>query len=539
MITCLKHLINFIKFTFVNSNLFNCPMNQFFFTFLLFVVSSFNFSFGQIDGDNIFEENQIITIEINFSQTNFWDSLENNYNTASYMKADLVLTDTTGVYSFADIGVRLKGNSSYGHPGDKKAFKIDFNEYVTGQNYDGLKKLNFSNGFKDPSFMREKLFFDLCRQVGVPAPRSNFANVYFNGIHWGFYAVIEQIDDRFLDWRILDDNGNLFKAGDNFGGGPGGGGGNEANLKHYGTNQVDYEDRYELKTNETANDWSDLIAFTDFIDNSSASTFESDLENHIEINEYISSVALDNLFSNLDSYTESARNYYIYHNLTSDKWEWIKWDGNETFGSYGGQAVSDMTMLPINFVGNNRPLLENLFNSQQLYDQYKSELCYLLENYFNSSYMDSKIDAIKNLIQSAVYADINKMYSDANFNSIIENNITVGGGPGGGVMYGLKSFIEDKNTYVSSVLNCASFTSIYNQENTNNINLYPNPTNNGITLDIEGYNGLVNVEVYDFTGKLLKTTTNTTISMQEYAKGIYLFKVAYGDRTQELKVVKE
>ena len=33
----------------------------------------------------------------------------------------------------------------------------------------------------------------------------------------------EQIDDQFLDWRILDDDGNLFKAGDNFGGGMGGG----------------------------------------------------------------------------------------------------------------------------------------------------------------------------------------------------------------------------------------------------------------------------------------------------------------------------
>ena len=513
-------------------------MNKFNFSFLasFFLISSI--SNAQIDGDNIFAENQIITIELNFSQTNFWDSLENNYNTASYMKADLILTDSTGVYSFTEIGVRLKGNSSYGHPGNKKSFKIDFNEYVTGQNYDGLKKLNFSNGFKDPSFMREKLFFDLCQEVGVPAPRSNFANVYFNGTLWGFYSVIEQIDDQFLDWRILDDNGNLFKAGDNFGGGPGGGG-NEADLKHYGTNQVDYEDRYELKTNETANDWSDLIALTDFIDNSSAAVFESDLENYIEINEYISSAALDNLFSNLDSYTESARNYYIYHNLTSNKWEWIKWDGNETFGTYGGQGVSDMTTMPINFVGNNRPLLENLFNSQQLYELYKSELCYLLENYFNASYMDSKIDAIKNLIQTAVYADVNKMYTDANFNNIIENNISVGGGPGGGVMYGLKSFIEDKNTYVNSVLNCASFTSIYNQENTTNISLYPNPTNNLITLDIEGYNGAVNVEVYDFTGKRLKTATNTTISMSEYAKGIYVFKVAYGSKVELLKVVKD
>ncbi|MBG16306.1 MAG: hypothetical protein CL853_08140, partial [Crocinitomicaceae bacterium] len=85
--------------------------------------------------------------------------------------------------------------------------------------------------------------------------------------------------------------------------------------------------------------------------------------------------------------------------------------------------------------------------------------------------------------------------------------------------------------------NCFSTTSILEQ--TNSISLYPNPTNNLITLDIEGYNGLVNVEVYDLTGKLLQTTKNTTISMGEYAKGIYVFKVAYGDGGEKLKVVKE
>jgi len=71
------------------------------------------------------------------------------------------------------------------------------------------------------------------------------------------------------------------------------------------------------------------------------------------------------------------------------------------------------------------------------------------------------------------------------------------------------------------------------------LNVFPNPTNNLITLDIEGYNGPINVEVYDIQGKRLKTTTTTIISMEEFAKGIYVFKVAYGDGTQELKVVKE
>ena len=61
----------------------------------------------------------------------------------------------------------------------------------------------------------------------MPAPRASFADVTFNGVPWGFYTVVEQIDDQFLDWNILEDDGNLFKAGDNFGGGGGpGGGGN-------------------------------------------------------------------------------------------------------------------------------------------------------------------------------------------------------------------------------------------------------------------------------------------------------------------------
>lgn len=484
-------------------------------------------SLAQIDGDNIFDHNQIITIELNFAQTNFWDSLENNYNTASYMKADLILTDSTGVYSFNDVGVRLKGNSSMGHPGDKKSFKIDFNEYISGQNYDGLKKLNFSNGFKDPSCMREKLFFDFCQTVGVPAPRANFANVYFNGTLWGFYTVIEQIDDQFLDWRILDDDGNLFKAGDNFGGGPGGGGGNEADLMHYGNNQVDYQDRYELKTNETANDWSDLISFTDFINNSSAAQFENDLGNYLEINQYISSAAIDNLFSNLDSYTESARNYYIYHNLTTDKWQWIKWDGNETFGTYGGQAVANMTQLPIDFHGNNRPLLENIFNSQLLYSQYQSQLCYLLENYFNSSYMNPKIDAIKSLIQDAVYADVNKMYSDAHFNNIIENNTSVGGGPGGN-MYGLKSFIEDKNNFANGELNCTAFTSI-NNHNQVPVKLYPNPFQTTISVQINDKK-LSELVIYNSIGKQVYNTSihqmnSLELQLNFLAKGIYFIHI--------------
>ena len=122
---------------------------------------------GQIAGANLFGTNQVITVRLNFNQPAFWDSLIANYSTETDMVCSaLEIIDNQGIHTFSNVNVRLKGNSSYGHPGNKKSFKIDLNDYVIGQNYDGLKKLNFNNCFKDPTFMREKLFFELSNVVG-------------------------------------------------------------------------------------------------------------------------------------------------------------------------------------------------------------------------------------------------------------------------------------------------------------------------------------------------------------------------------------
>jgi hypothetical protein len=483
---------------------------------------------AQIDGDNIFAQTQIITIELQFSQPGYWDSLVANYNTKDYMRADLTLTDSTGTYTFDDVGVRLKGNSSYGHPHNKKSFKIDFNEYVKGQNYDGLKKLNFSNGFKDPTLMREKIFFDVCREAGVPAPRANFANVYCNDTLKGFFTVIEQIDDQFLDWRIGDDDGNLFKAGDNFGGGPGSPPGDEADLVYYGTAQSAYEDRYELKTNETENDWSDLIQFIDFINNSSSSDFENQLGNKLELTEFLRSAALDNLFSNLDSYTGSSRNYYLYHNLSTDKWEWIKWDGNEAFGSYrmGGPAGGpDLIALPLKYRAPNRPLLERIFNSPVLYPQYLTELCSITQNYFHPAYLNSKILACKSLIQSSVYADGNKMYSNADFDTNVANNLVVSGGPMGMTIYGLQSFVQQRSSYVSGAVDCTLYTDIADAFAEASL-LYPNPAAGSTLISWQNI-PLQSLRLIDVMGQELyresvNGKTEVELDLSRLSAGIYL-----------------
>ena len=92
--------------------------------------------------------------------------------------------------------------------------------------------------------------------------------------------------------------------------------------------------------------------------------------------------------------------------------------------------------------------------------------------------------------------------------------------------------------------NCNYNNSCYNfatsiEESSHSLILYPNPTNNLIQIEIENYYGSFEAELYDFTGKLLETTNKTSFSLADYPRGIYLLKLAYGDRVEQLKVVKE
>ena len=110
------------------------------FLFLASLLSPFWLQ-AQIDGDNIFSVDQVISVNLDFPQANFWTQLQDNYSADQneYIVAFLTLTDISGTHAIDSVGVRLKGNSSYSHPGTKKSFKIDFNKYISGQNYDGLK----------------------------------------------------------------------------------------------------------------------------------------------------------------------------------------------------------------------------------------------------------------------------------------------------------------------------------------------------------------------------------------------------------------
>lgn len=495
--------------------------------FILILFAGVSLAYGQNPGDQIFEIPQILTVDLQFDQPGFWDSLVANYATETYMAADVTITDATGTYVFPDIAIRLKGNSSYGHPGNKKSFKIDFNKYVDGQDYDGLIKLNFSNNFKDPTFMRENIMLSISNDAGVPASRYAYANVYMNGTFWGFYGVMEQIDDDFLNTHFGNSSENLFKAGAAFGMGTA-----SADLHYYGTDTASYSERYSLENNAAVNDWTDLFDLTYFIDNSSDADFAAQLGDHFNVDILMKSLALDNVFANLDSYINSARNYYIYHDPDTGNWQWIKWDCNEAFGTYsgggpGGGGVTDMTTLEPDYYVLDRPLLERILNIPETRNTYDYYYCLMRATYFTYERIDSMIDALYPLIAEAVYADDEKMYTNDQFDTNLYDNITTGGGPGGGTIYGLRSFVSQRNEYLDAVLTCDVLNAVEDVAQTD-IFLFPNPVSDILQIQCSG--DFTSWVIRDISGRQVLCNVycgrdSFTVDVKDLTAGLYYFSL--------------
>lgn len=400
---------------------------------------------AQNPGDNIFSGIQVHTINLRFAQPQYWDSLTTYYNEGKerYIVAQAVINGVV----YDSIGVRLKGNSSYTHPNNKKSFRLSIDEYKAGQRWDDLKGVHLNNCWGDPTFMREKIHLDFCRAAGIAAPRANFAKLFLNDTLFAFYSLVEHVDKRFLGSRYGDNTGDLFKAVDDFGSGS-----NPlvSDFRWLGNDTSLYLSRYEFKTEESTNGWKKLTAFLDTLNNATNTAIA--LPKAANLTALYRAMAADNLFGNLDAYLNSGRNFYFYFHPVNKKLEWIVWDTGLSFGAYTS-GVANIQNLNVTYVNNaaNRPLLGKIIADATLKNDYLRAYCSLFTEYFSATRWFTHIDSVANIIRPYVNEDPRKMYTLQQFETNIVSNVNASGG-GGTLKPGLKSFITARQTNVTSQL---------------------------------------------------------------------------------------
>lgn len=485
-----------------------------YFLSLVYCIGISTAGFSQNPGDAVFNTDQLIhDVRVSFPMNTWYDTLTKNYTLSNQLDSSVYLMGSLSFDGqvFDSVGFKFKGNSSYNNPSQKKSWKVAFEEFKSNNELDGMNELNLNNGFKDPTFLREKICLDFLEKYSLAAPRCDYANVYVNNQLWGFYTLVEEVDKKFLKTRFGNKGGNLFK------GDPAG------NLTWKGTSQNMYYNNYELKTNETANDWSDLVWLIDNINNTPASDYKDSLDASFNTSEYVKHWATSILFSQLDSYTGSGHNYFIYHNTATDQFEWITWDVNEAFGTFlNGNQQSAMTTLPLNYISNpanSRPLHQKLIANPTYYNAYQNFICNALNDYFNPNTLYPIIDSLHDRIASDFNNDPKKLFPTAQFNSNLTT--TVGGA------LGLKPFVQERYNYLSQQLTnfpCVPLVSDLKDVRDNSLFLYPNPALD--VLEVYSPPGNESLEILDLTGRTVLHFSPETkfLDISILQSGAYLLK---------------
>lgn len=367
--------------------------------------------------EGLFEVGKVKELRLIF-ETDNWEYVLDSFKQQGYEQR-LVGDAVFEGKKYKGVGVRYKGNSSYfnvrksGY--SKLPFNIDFNFTIKDQKLPGgVDKIKLSNVFRDPSFIREVLSYEIARRY-MPAPRANFVQLFINGAYLGLYNSTESVEDEFLEHYFKGDDGILFKCDPIWGYKelPHCPQGDKASLQYLGPDSMCYRGLYEVKSDFG---WKKLIELAKILNQQPAK-----LDSIFNIDQALWMLAFNIVLVNLDSYTgRFCHNYYLYRD-NEGVFHPIVWDMNLSFGGfrYDGSKGSPLTdeemqeLSPfIHYKDKNekRPLITNLLSDNLYRKMYVAHIRTILEDYFVDSTYLKRAEEIHRMIAPYVKSDTNRLY---------------------------------------------------------------------------------------------------------------------------------
>lgn len=330
-----------------------------------------------------------------------------------------------------DVGIRYKGNATYGVSQDtlKRPFRIDINHYVETQHLHGLNGFALGNNAFDPTRLHDALAYHVFRAAKVPASRTAFVTLSlsvadkYDKTYVGVYTMIEPVDKAFLRERFGSDKGMLLKPERIQG------------VPYLGEKWEAYNDKYSPKREPTDAQKRRLIGFAKLIDQADDATFNRKIGEFLDVDAFLRFAAVNCVISNFDGFFAGAHNYFLYLNPKDDRFHFLPWDLDVTFGGHpfieGDQ--SDWSIARP-YIGQNR-LTERILAVNANDDLFRKHLRMLIDGPFSMKEMKASIDVMEATIAAA----------------IAKEPKLVMGIPGGKQM-GLRAFVAKRNESVLAQL---------------------------------------------------------------------------------------
>jgi len=325
--------------------------------------------------ENLLKKYSNITLEQIFSKP---------YNLVKINPAsDFVVTDAAVTYQLEDdIQTFDKIKFSIGGRSTRYYSKLGYNLNIKGgKDLHGVKQIRFRSETVDPSFIRDKLSYDLHNKIKLPTLCANYAQLYFNDHYMGLFVVRDAFKSNWIEQQF-----------------------GEKSTKHlYSCDGADgNSDFFNCVNDETElvdDDW------REFIRKLEQSKTREDLEKFFDVDTYIRWQVARYIFGSWDHVTKSHNNVvYMFHDTTThiDKWIPLLYDFDLNFGvraHYDLKATFDEEIVdPTN------PLYEILDLNER-----NPEVLKIMEDYLrialNPEMVFTRIDELKSLIDDYVYED--------------------------------------------------------------------------------------------------------------------------------------
>ena len=255
-----------------------------------------------------------------------WEDLHTHFEENTYYPADV---EWRGI-RVRNAAIRVRGVAS--RNGHKPSFRIDLNRYVTGQTFFGLDALTLDSSWQDPSMITNRLSMLLFRRMGIAAPRVAHVRLFAGAgrEYVGVYAVTEEVTPSFLRTNFGEDTGNLYEF-------------NHLQNDHWGFQDPGpplgwYVPRFTPKTHDfdsVAALYTPIRDLVQRLNDAPQSDLESRLNGYLDINTFITELAIQNFVAQSDGIVGGvgANNFYLYRFAGKTLSVLIPWDQGNAFGT--------------------------------------------------------------------------------------------------------------------------------------------------------------------------------------------------------------
>eukprot|EP01125_Pyxidicula_operculata_P020404 TRINITY_DN7526_c0_g2_i1.p1 TRINITY_DN7526_c0_g2~~TRINITY_DN7526_c0_g2_i1.p1 ORF type:complete len:906 (-),score=245.88 TRINITY_DN7526_c0_g2_i1:28-2604(-) len=259
-----------------------------------------------------------------------WNDMNTNYNN----NLDYALQIEVNGVLYPSVNISIHGASSRGFA--KKSYKLDFDApHPYGPFYSAseeiLNQVILNAGWVDPSFLRQKLVFDLINAMGGLAPRFSWAEISRNGVFYGFYQFAERIDKDFFSRVGLDPTKNVYKG--------------TSHSSNWDWKNGGYLYGYDYS--DALSPYSDIEAVYSSLEYTprTFNDWQADVAPLLDLSQWFIYSYAHTYASDYDAF---CKNYYLYGDPTDPRQPMvpISWDSDATWGNnWDGQPKADQSKI--------------------------------------------------------------------------------------------------------------------------------------------------------------------------------------------------